>query len=62
MYICPVCRKEFDVEEVLVKHYLKCWKEKNMPGQLTCGPQHRSEKPEGNGSTPFPGTSEGDPA
>lgn len=27
-----------------------------MPGQLTCGPQHRSEKPEGDGSTPSPGT------
>jgi DNA-directed RNA polymerase subunit RPC12/RpoP len=30
MYICPVCKKEFDVEEILVKHYLKCWKEKNL--------------------------------
>lgn len=35
MYICPVCKKEFDVEEVLVKHYLKCWKEKN--------PTHKSK-------------------
>ena len=27
-----------------------------MPGQLTCGPQHRFEKPAGGGSTPPPGT------
>jgi hypothetical protein len=29
MYICPTCCKEFEKEEVLVKHFLKCWKEKN---------------------------------
>ena len=29
MYICPTCRKEFEKEEVLVKHFLKCWKDKN---------------------------------
>ena len=28
----------------------------NMPVQLTCGLQHRSEKPEGSGSTPLAGT------
>ena len=31
-------------------------KQMYMPGQLTCGPQHRSEKPAGGGSTPPPGT------
>lgn len=29
MYICPVCNKEFPTEDIVVKHYLKCWKEKN---------------------------------
>lgn len=30
MYICPTCSREFEKEEVLVKHFLKCWKEKNL--------------------------------
>lgn len=34
MYICPVCAKTFDKEMVLVKHYLKCWKDHN--------PNHKS--------------------
>ena len=29
MYICPVCSREFSEENVVVKHYLKCWKEHN---------------------------------
>ena len=28
MYICPTCNKEFETEDVIVKHCLKCWKEK----------------------------------
>ena len=35
MYICPTCYKEFKKEEILVKHFLKCWKEKN--------PYHKSK-------------------
>jgi uncharacterized Zn-finger protein len=35
MYICPICGKEFELEDMLVKHYLKCWKEKN--------PTHKSK-------------------
>ncbi len=31
MYICPICRTKFKIEELVVKHYNKCWKEKN-PG------------------------------
>lgn len=27
MYICPVCAKEFEDEDVMVKHYLFCWKQ-----------------------------------
>ena len=29
MYICPTCNKEFISEDMVVKHYLKCWQEKN---------------------------------
>ena len=29
MYICPTCNKEFASEDSVVKHYLKCWQEKN---------------------------------
>ncbi len=29
MYICPICNKEFDKEEKIVKHLSICWKKKN---------------------------------
>lgn len=35
MYICPVCNKPFNAESILVKHYGKCWREKN--------PNHKSK-------------------
>ena len=35
MYICPTCARQFETEDILVKHFLKCWKEKN--------PCHRSK-------------------
>ena len=35
MFICPTCNKQFEKEEVLVKHMMKCWREKN--------PHHRSK-------------------
>lgn len=35
MYICPTCCKEFEKEEACVKHFLKCWKDKN--------PNHKSK-------------------
>ena len=35
MYICPTCGKQFENDEVLTKHFLKCWKEKN--------PTHKSK-------------------
>ena len=35
MYICPVCNKEFPTEDIVVKHYLKCWREKH--------PHHKSK-------------------
>lgn len=29
MFICPICQKQFETEDIIVKHFLKCWKEKN---------------------------------
>ena len=26
MYICPICKKEFEKEESIRSHYLSCWK------------------------------------
>ena len=39
MFVCPTCGKQFDVEDVLVKHYLKCWKEKNPYHQSKSAPR-----------------------
>ena len=36
MFICPTCEKEFQTEPEVVKHFLKCWKEKN--------PRHKSKE------------------
>jgi len=41
MYVCPVCGAQFKEEQVLVKHYLSCWK-KNNP-HLQSKPAPRSE-------------------
>ena len=35
MFICPTCGKTFEKEDLLTKHFLKCWKEKN--------PNHKSK-------------------
>lgn len=39
MYICPTCNKEFDTEELITKHYLKCWKEKYPTHQSKSAPR-----------------------
>ncbi len=39
MYICPTCSKQFEEEENLVKHYLKCWKEKFPCHQAKSAPR-----------------------
>ena len=39
MYICPTCCKEFEKEEVCVKHFLKCWKDKNLNHQSKPAPR-----------------------
>lgn len=41
MYICPVCNKQFKEEDILVKHYLSCWKKENP--HLRSKPAPRSE-------------------
>ena len=35
MFICPTCGKQFEMEDALVKHISKCWREKN--------PNHKSK-------------------
>ena len=35
MFICPTCGKQFEMEDALVKHMPKCWREKN--------PNHKSK-------------------
>ena len=29
MFICPTCGRQFEMEDALVKHMSKCWREKN---------------------------------
>ena len=29
MFICPTCGKQCEIEDALVKHMSKCWREKN---------------------------------
>lgn len=29
MYICPTCKRKFEKEESLSKHFLPCWKEQH---------------------------------
>ena len=35
MYICPICNIQFETDDILVKHYGKCWRERN--------PNHKSK-------------------
>lgn len=35
MYICPTCKNVFKDEKTVVKHSLKCWRERN--------PNHKSQ-------------------
>ena len=41
MYICPVCNQQFKKEQILIKHYLSCWKKENP--HLRSKPAPRSE-------------------
>ena len=38
MFICPTCGKQFDKEDILTKHYLKCWKEEHPYHQSKSAP------------------------
>ncbi len=29
MFICPICGREYEEEEMVAKHFLSCWKEHN---------------------------------
>lgn len=42
MYICPTCKKEFETENKIVKHFLNCWKEKNPYHQSKEAPHSES--------------------
>lgn len=41
MYTCLTCNKQFEKEEILVKHFSRCWKEKNP--NVRSKPAPRSE-------------------
>ena len=34
-YICPDCGKEYNAEQEITKHFMKCWKDNN--------PHHKSK-------------------
>ena len=35
IYICPDCGKEYETEQDITKHFMKCWKDNN--------PHHKSK-------------------
>ena len=39
MFICPVCNKEFNTEELIQKHFLACWKEQHPFHQSKSAPR-----------------------
>ena len=39
MFVCPTCNKQFETEDTLVKHYLKCWKEEHPYHQSKSAPR-----------------------
>ena len=39
MFICPTCGKQFEVEDVFTKHFLKCWKEQHPYHQSKPAPR-----------------------
>ncbi len=43
MYICPTCGDTFAAEEMITKHFLKCWREHN--------PNHKSKPAPCKGNT-----------
>lgn len=43
MFICPTCRSAFATEEILTKHFLRCWRKHN--------PNHKSKPAPCKGNT-----------
>ena len=39
MYICPICNAEFEKEDIMAKHLLACWREKNPHHKSTPAPR-----------------------
>lgn len=39
MYICPTCKREFESEDSIRKHFLNCWKEQHPYYQFTPAPR-----------------------
>lgn len=39
MYICPICKREFESEDSIRKHFLNCWKEQHPYYQSTPAPR-----------------------
>lgn len=39
MYICPTCKKGFESEDSIRKHFLNCWKEQHPYYQSTPAPR-----------------------
>lgn len=42
MYICPTCKKGFEKEENLTKHFLSCWKEQHPSHVSKSAPRSES--------------------
>lgn len=39
MYVCPICKKEYDNENAVAKCYMKCWRESNTQHQPKSAPK-----------------------
>lgn len=40
MYVCPSCGVERSTEAAIAKHYLACWKEKNLTHESNSAPKY----------------------
>ena len=42
MYICPICKKEFNTSERVAKHSLACWREQHPNFQSNPAPRSKN--------------------